>query len=155
MASSRERTKDVRESSIDEMREAVRSQLRKALVVWAVASLTWIIGACTGIAISIYGFLQGLKSDGLLISIGPMWLGTALLLVLTVLFDRVRDRFERRCWELIEADPSTSIGGAEDVLAEQAGGRDDRTAAARARQSKRFHKRLAVLIEHAFPRCPS
>ena len=81
-----------------------------------------------------------------------MVLGIGLQLLLGLLFDRIRNRFEDHCWGLIEADPSTSIGGGmEAVLARQVNGGDDRTAAAEARRSQRFNKRLEVLIDLAWP----
>jgi hypothetical protein len=143
------------------MHEAVRLQLRTLLVVWAVAWLTSIIGYCAAIAVFVYGVLHLVTSlgshDSVLVSVGPMMLGTGLLGVLGVLIVAVRDRFEDRCWELISAEAGTWVGdGAGDrVLGQQADGRDERPAKVRAGRSQRLSKRLAVLVAHAWPRPPT
>jgi hypothetical protein len=142
----------------NDMREADRSQLKRLLIVWAVAWLASILGYCAASAVFIYGLLHLVKSfgsnDSVLVSLGPMTLGLGLLLVLTVLIIAVVARFEDRCWELVRADSGTWVGdGAGDrVLSEQADGRAERPASVRVGRSRRLSKRLAVLVEHAWPR---
>jgi hypothetical protein len=139
------------------MREAVRSQLRRLLVISAAAGVTGLVGSCAALAIFLYGLVQVVASftsdDPKPVGISSMVLGAALLLMVCVLSVRIRDRFETQCWDLIEADGARLSNEADgDVVRRQADGQDDRLAAVSARRSKRFQRRLAVLIEHAWPR---
>ncbi len=143
------------------MHGAVRSQLRRLLIIWAAAWLALIIGYCAALAVFFYGLFRIITiftSDNLtLASLVPMVIGVGLQLVLVVLIVGVRDRFEGHCWELIrvEADISTGGGSAHHMLGGQADGRGDQLTAAHARRTQRFSKRLAVLIEQAWPHHPS
>ena len=138
----------------------LRAQLRALLIIWMAASLTWVAGYCAAIAISVFGFYEGVKSSAseatTLVNLGLMAVGSGLGLLLSFLYVRIRDRFEDLCWELIKADGGTSVDGTADtcVLRRQVDGSDARLAAVRARRSQQFTKRLQVLIERAWPRSP-
>ena len=137
------------------MREPARSQLRNLLLIWAAACLVGLAGYLVALAVTIYGFVQAFASGSdrpLLSSLLPMVIGTALQAMLVTLFVGVRDRFEARCWDLIASDTGAIIvdGGAQ-ALAGQTDGNEKRLADVRARQARRFSKRLRTLIEQAWP----
>jgi len=141
------------------MRGNVRSQLRTLLIIWATAQVTLIMGYGAALYLFILGLIQAAKSFATnpLPTLLPMVLGTGLQLVLAVPIVGVRDRFENRCWSLIEAYTAmpTDDEDVAHVVRAQANGRDDRLAAVDARRSRRFRRRLAALIEQAWPRSPS
>jgi hypothetical protein len=116
-----------------------------------------ILGYCAALAVFVFGIHESIKSflSGTLTGLGPLALGCGLQVLLAWLFIGVRDRFESRCWELIRVnqDPSDNMT-TEPVLGRQADGNDDRLAAARARRSRQFSKRLLALIDYAWPRSP-
>jgi len=139
------------------MRESTRSQLRAVLLIWAAAVLTFLVGYCATLAIFVYGLykfvMATLADDYSSGGLDPMVIGCGLQLLIGFIFFRIRDRFEAYCWRLIVADAGTLVSNpkVDEILARQTDGDASLVAAVEARRSRRFSKRLEVLIEQAWP----
>src|SRR4051794_15194600 len=121
------------------MREAIRSQLRMALLIWAAAGLTFVVGYCAAVGILIFGIYEAWRSfsssNPTLAGIGPMVLGCGLQLLIAFIFVGIRERFEDRCWQIVAADGGTSVSNRPipQVLADQTDGEANALADVRAR----------------------
>jgi apolipoprotein N-acyltransferase len=139
------------------------------LIIWMAAWLTAILGYCAALAIVVFGLYEVVRTFSfdavgefssdppLFMSVGPMIVGCGLQALLVFLFVGVLNRFEDRCWKLINGHAGPSIGEAagDAMVSRQADGDDSTSlAAVRARRSKNFAKRLRGLIDHAWPPPP-
>ena len=131
-----------------------RSELRALLLIWMAASLAMLLGFWAALMIFVTGIYELIKTivdDPSFSGLGLMCLGCGLLFVLNFLFGRVRDRFEDRCWELINANGDPNAETPDSVLNRQANGATPDWRSAQARRSRRFSQRLRALVEMAWP----
>lgn len=138
-----------------DMHLGIRSQLRALLTIWAISSITCVAGYCAATGIVAFGIYEGVKKFSsdvpFLWIVGPLALGCGLQILLAHLAVGIRERFEDRCWELVEGSGGTSFQTTEEaVLARQVDGKDASLGAIRARRSQKFSKRVLLLMEYAW-----